>query len=89
MDPADGMLLASVQTALENPFRDPVRVVGQLMPRSLARQIERNLLRLRVAERRSCRDAGESVQQTSACEPDAHLFARSDLSFHAAEVVGG
>lgn len=52
MDPADQLLLAGVQTALETPFRDPVRVAGQLLPRRLARQIERNLLRLRVAERR-------------------------------------
>ena len=50
-DPADTALLASVRNALANPFRDPVRVSGQLMPRKLARQIERNLLRLRVMER--------------------------------------
>jgi hypothetical protein len=52
IDPADRMMLASVQVALETPFRDPVRVCGQLMPRKLARQIERNLLRLRTLDRR-------------------------------------
>lgn len=53
MDPADRQLLASVQTALETPFRDPVRVAGHLVPRRLARQIERGLLKLRAAERRA------------------------------------
>lgn len=53
IDLADRMMLASVQTALEAPFRDPVRVAGQLMPRRLARQIERQLLRLRVLERQA------------------------------------
>lgn len=52
IDLADRMLLTSVQQGLEKPFSDPVRVAGQLIPRKLARQIERNLLRLRVAERR-------------------------------------
>jgi hypothetical protein len=52
IDPADRMMLASVQVALETPFRDSVRVCGQLMPRKLARQIERNLLRLRARDRR-------------------------------------
>lgn len=46
-------MLADIQTALENPFRDPVRVAGHLMPRRLARQLEWQLLRLRVAERRT------------------------------------
>lgn len=49
IDLADRMMLASVQIALETPFRDPVRVAGQLMPR----QIERQLLRLRVLERQA------------------------------------
>lgn len=53
MDPADRLLLAGVQTALEVPFRDPVRVGGALVPRKLARQMERALLRLRTAERRA------------------------------------
>lgn len=52
MDLADKLLLAGVQTALEVPFRDPVRVGGGRMSRKLARQIERTLLKLRVAERR-------------------------------------
>lgn len=51
IDPADQMLLASVRQGLAVPFRDPVRVAGQLMPRRLARQIERNLLRLKIHER--------------------------------------
>lgn len=53
LDIADRLMLASVTQALSNPFRDPVRVSGQLMPRRLARQIERHLLRLRVLERRA------------------------------------
>lgn len=53
MDPADHALLADLQTAPANPFRDKVRVGGVLIPRSLARQIERPLLRLRVMERRA------------------------------------
>ena len=53
MDRADAEMLASAQAALTVPFRDPVRVSGQLMPRALARQIERQLLRLRLLERRS------------------------------------
>ena len=58
IDPADRMLLASVQSALsDRPFADQVRVAGHLLPRKLARQIERNLLRLRVAERRAERIA--------------------------------
>jgi hypothetical protein len=40
---------------------DPVRVAGQLMPRKLARQIERNLLRLRVAERQALPTKGLSA----------------------------
>jgi hypothetical protein len=53
LDPADRMLLASVRDALDVPFRDPVRVSGQLMPRRLARQIERSLSKLALAERRA------------------------------------
>jgi hypothetical protein len=54
LDPADRMLLASVRQALAVPFRDPVRVSGQLMPRKLARTIERGLAKLQVLERRGC-----------------------------------
>lgn len=53
MDLSDRMLLASVRGALAVPFRDPVRVSGQLMPRKLARQIERGLSKLQLAERRA------------------------------------
>ena len=52
MDAADRLLLADVRHALSVPFRDPVRVGGVLIPRKLARQIERSLARLSVAERR-------------------------------------
>jgi len=52
IDPADRALLAEVRASLAVPFRDPVRVGGVLVPRKLARQIERSLARLSVAERR-------------------------------------
>ena len=52
IDPADRALLADVRHALSVPFRDPVRVGGVLIPRKLARQIERGFARLSVAERR-------------------------------------
>lgn len=49
LDPADRLLLADVRVALAVPFRDPVRVGGVLVPRKLARQIERGLVRLKFA----------------------------------------
>jgi hypothetical protein len=52
IDPADRLLLNEARHALSVPFRDPVRVGGVLVPRKLARQIERSLARLSVAERR-------------------------------------
>lgn len=53
LDIADRALLASARQALNaSPFRDPVRVCGQLMPRRLARTIERGLSKLQIAERR-------------------------------------
>jgi hypothetical protein len=57
IDPADRLLLAEARHALSVPFRDPVRVGGVLVPRKLARQIERSLARLSVAERRFRRKA--------------------------------
>jgi len=53
MDVADRALLNSVRQALAVPFRCPVRVSGQLMPRKLARTIERGLAKLQLAERRA------------------------------------
>lgn len=55
LDPADRLLLNEVRHALAIPFRDPVRVGGVLVPRKLARQIERGFARLTVAERREGR----------------------------------
>lgn len=57
MQPDDLALLESARTAPRVPFRDPVRVAGQLMPRRLARQIERGFSRLSVS---SARDDGRS-----------------------------
>lgn len=57
MEPADHQLLAEVQAATVEPFRDPVRVGGVLVPRRLARHIERALLKLRTAEKRLVREA--------------------------------
>lgn len=51
LDPADQALLAEVRRSLSVPYRDPVRVDGTLVPRKLARQIERALSRLSVAGR--------------------------------------
>jgi hypothetical protein len=67
IDPADRLLLSSVQIALETPFRDPVRVAGQLMPRKLARQIERSLLRLRVLERTTPPAAAVNHSSAATC----------------------
>lgn len=52
MQPDDTALLADCRAALARPFRDPVRVGGGLISRRLARQIERNLARLAVIDRR-------------------------------------
>lgn len=52
MQPDDAALLADCRAALARPFRDPVRVGGGLIARRLARQIERNLARLVVLDRR-------------------------------------
>jgi hypothetical protein len=53
LDIADRQLLTSARQALNaDPFRDPVRVAGVLLPRSLARTIERGLSKLAVVERR-------------------------------------
>lgn len=51
LDPSDKALLADVRAALANPLRDPVRVGGVLVPRKLARAIERPLARLTVIDR--------------------------------------
>ena len=48
MQPDDLALLESARTTLRVPFRDPVRVGGQLMSRRLARQIERGFSRLKT-----------------------------------------
>lgn len=53
LDIADRALLTEARAALAVPFRDPVRVGGVLVPRKLARQIERGLSKLALAERRA------------------------------------
>lgn len=53
MNPDDRVLLAEVRRVTENPFRDPVRVGGVLVPRKLARHIERVLSRLDLMDRRA------------------------------------
>lgn len=52
MQPDDLALLQDCRAALARPFRARVRVGGGLIPRKLARQIERNLARLAVLDRR-------------------------------------
>lgn len=61
MDPADHALLAEVRAATADPLTDPVRVGGVLIPRRLARAIERPLARLAVMERRHSRALHEPV----------------------------
>lgn len=57
LDPADRDLLADIRRALANPLRDPVRIHGAgggvLVPRKLARAIERPLARMALAADRS------------------------------------
>jgi hypothetical protein len=77
MDVADRQLLTEARHALSVPFRDPVRVGGVLIPRKLARTIERGLCKLQIAERRVPSGFGQ---------PYGDGAAGLQASFHPAEV---
>jgi len=53
MSPEDHALLGQIRIGLAEPFADPVRVGAVTLSRATARALERQMLRLRVAERHS------------------------------------
>jgi hypothetical protein len=89
LDPADKALLAEVLTATAEPFVDPVCVQGAMIPRRLARHIERNLLRLRKIDNPLSASPHASVGREGANCPSAFPASFNAVPHSTATSLGG